>query len=69
MVKLMRLNGVEYWVNQDHILFLERTPETVLSLDDGKKVTVKETPEEVVEKILQFRRQGSMPVVVAGEKN
>lgn len=55
MIKLTRLNGTEFWVNQDHIQFLERTPETVLSLDDGKKVTVKETPEELIEKVLQFR--------------
>lgn len=62
MIKLTRLNGAEFWINQDHIQFLERTPETVLSMGDGKKITVKETPNEVIEKILQFRRLAAPPV-------
>jgi flagellar protein FlbD len=62
MIKLTRLNGSEFWVNQDHIQFIERTPETVLSLEDGKKATVKESPEELIEKVLQFRRLAAPPV-------
>lgn len=63
MIKLTRLNGSEFWVNQDHILFLERTPETVLTLDDGKKLTVKQSPEELIEAVIQFRRSTVPPVV------
>jgi flagellar protein FlbD len=63
MIKLTRLNGTEFWVNQDHIEFLERTPETVLSFSDGKKVTVKESPEDLIEKVIEFRRR-AVPVVV-----
>jgi flagellar protein FlbD len=62
MIKLTRLNGSEFWVNQDHIQFVERTPETVLSLSDGKKTTVKETPEKLIEKVLQFKRLAVPPV-------
>ena len=63
MIKLTRLNGSEFWVNQDHIQFIERTPETVLSLSDGKKTTVKETPDELIEKVLQFKRLAQPPVL------
>ena len=63
MIKLSRLNGTEFWVNQDHIQFLERTPETVLSLADGKKVTVKETPEDVIQRVVEFRRLLAPPVM------
>jgi len=63
MINLSRLNGTEFWMNQDHILFLERTPETVLTLDDGKKVTVKETPEDVIQKVVEFRRLLLPPVM------
>jgi flagellar protein FlbD len=66
MIKLSRLNGAEFFINQDHILYLERTPETVLTLNDGKKLTVKETPEEVVDRILAFRRL-TVPPVLGGE--
>jgi flagellar protein FlbD len=63
MIIVSRLNGVEFWINQDHILTMERTPETVLTLNDGKKVTVKDTPEEVVSKILAFRRLAAPPIL------
>jgi flagellar protein FlbD len=63
MIKLTRLNGSEFWVNQDHIQFLERTPETVVSLLDGKKITVQGSPEELIEKVIEFRRR-AVPVVV-----
>jgi flagellar protein FlbD len=63
MIKLSRLNASEFWINQDHILFLERTPETIVTLGDGKKLTVKETPEEVVEKVLDFHRRAAPPVL------
>jgi flagellar protein FlbD len=66
MVLLTRLNGTEFWVNQDHIQFMERTPETVLSFLDGKKSTVKETPEAVIEKILAFRRLAAPPLLEPG---
>ena len=62
MIKLSRLNGSEFWVNQDHIQFLERTPETVLSLADGKKVTVKEAPEDVIQRVVEFRRLLAPPL-------
>ena len=63
MIKLSRLNGVEFWINQDHILYLERVPESVLTLDDGKKLTVKETAEEVIGRILEFRKLAAPPVL------
>ena len=62
MIKVTRLNGSELWVNQDHIQFLERTPETVLSLTDGKKVTVKEAPADVIALVVAFRRLLVPPV-------
>ena len=63
MIKVTRLNGIELIVNDDLIEFIERTPETVLSLPDGKKVTVKESSEEVLQKIIEFRRKASLPEV------
>jgi flagellar protein FlbD len=62
MVKVTRLSGSEFWINQDHIQFLERTPETVLTLSDGKKVTVKESPEEVIARVIEFKRLLTPPI-------
>jgi len=63
MITVTRLNGAEIVVNDDHIEFIERTPETVLSLSDGKKLTVKESVEEVLSRIVGFRRSVGLPEV------
>ena len=61
MIKVTRLNGSEYYVNDDLIEFLESTPETVLTMTDGKKQTVKETPAELLGRIVEFRRLAALP--------
>ncbi len=55
MIPVTRLNGQEVYVNADLILFLERSPETILTLQNGKKVTVKETVSQVVDRIVEFK--------------
>lgn len=57
MIKLTRLNGSELWVNADLIEFLEATPDTVISLVDGKKIVVADPPERVVAAIIAYWRQ------------
>ncbi len=56
MIKLTRLNGLEFTVNAELIEFVESTPDTVLTLTTGKKFVIKETVDEVVEKIVVYRR-------------
>ena len=63
MISVTRLNGAELVVNDDLIEFIERTPETVLSMNDGKKVTVKESVEEVLGRIVSFRKSVALPEV------
>jgi flagellar protein FlbD len=55
MVPVTRLNGQEVYVNADLILFLEKSPETILTLQNGKKITVKESIPQVIEKIVEFK--------------
>ncbi|MES2201230.1 MAG: flagellar FlbD family protein [candidate division FCPU426 bacterium] len=61
MIKLTRLNGAELMVNDDLIESIERTPETILTMTDGKKFTIKDSAEEVIEKIVRFRRSIALP--------
>jgi flagellar protein FlbD len=55
MIPVTRLNGQEVYVNADLILFLESSPETILTLQNGKKVTVKESIPQVVDQIVAFK--------------
>ncbi|MBE3579244.1 MAG: flagellar FlbD family protein [Caldanaerobacter subterraneus] len=57
MIYVTRLNDEEFVVNADLIEFIEKTPDTVISLTTGKKIVVKETPEEVIERVIQYKRK------------
>jgi flagellar protein FlbD len=56
MIQLTRLNNHPLIVNSDLIKFVERAPDTVLTLVSGEKIVVLETSEQVLEKIVEFRR-------------
>jgi flagellar protein FlbD len=56
MIQLTRLNHVPLIVNADLIEHVEVTPDTVVALTNGQKFMVLETAEEVVEKVIEFRK-------------
>jgi len=57
MIKLSRLNGKFLVVNAELIELIESTPDTILTLTTGKKIMVKESVEEVVEKVKGYMRE------------
>jgi flagellar protein FlbD len=57
MILVTRLDGKDLWVNADQILFIEATPDTVLTLQGGLHVMVKEPCEVVVERTVAYRRK------------
>ena len=68
MIQLTRLNGSPLVVNSDLIKFVEQAPDTVLTLVSGEKVIVRESAEEVLNRILEFRRSVLQGVQTAGDK-
>ena len=56
MIELTRLNHVPLILNSDLIEHIEVTPDTVITLTTGQRFLVLESPEEVVEKVISFRR-------------
>jgi flagellar protein FlbD len=56
MIKLTRLNSQQIIVNADLIESIEVRPnETILSLTTGNKIVVKESSEEIVNKIIEYK--------------
>ena len=52
MILVTRINKVnQFYINEDLIEFIEETPDTIISLNTGRKIAVMETAVEVVEKI------------------
>jgi len=65
MIQLTRLNKHPLTVNSDLIKFVERSADTIITLVTGEKIVVGESPEEVCQRILAFRRsllQGLPPI-------
>lgn len=57
MIRLTRLNNRPLVVNSELIKFIENAPDTVITLVTGEKIVVLETAEEVVARIVEFRRR------------
>ena len=56
MIYVTRLNHKPLVLNSDLIEQIEMTPDTVISLTNGEKIMVLESPDELVEKVIHFRR-------------
>ena len=56
MIRLTRLNSHALTVNSDLIKFVENAPDTMLTLTNGEKIVVRESADEVVRKVIEFRR-------------
>jgi flagellar protein FlbD len=56
MIHLTRLNHTSLVLNADLIESIEVTPDTVISLTTGQKLVVLEPAEEVVRRVVEFRR-------------
>ena len=61
MIRLTRINHVPLVLNSDLIEHIEITPETVISLTNGQKFRVLESADEVVAKVIDFRREIASP--------
>jgi flagellar protein FlbD len=56
MIWLTRLNRNAFVVNAEQISHLEVTPDTVIFLTDGQKFVVCEPAEEVIARVIDYRR-------------
>jgi flagellar protein FlbD len=58
MIMVTRINKVEqFYVNEDLIEFIEETPDTVISMESGRKIVVMESAEVIIERIIQEKRK------------
>jgi uncharacterized protein YlzI (FlbEa/FlbD family) len=55
MIEVTRLNGNPMIVNSDLIKIAEASPDTMLTLIHGEKLIVRESCDEIVEKVLAYR--------------
>ena len=56
MIYVTRLNRTPVVLNCDLIEHMETTPDTVISLTSGQKFMVLESAEEIIDRVVQYRR-------------
>jgi len=69
MIYVTRLNHSSVVLNCDLIEHIEATPDTVITLTTGQKITVLETAEEIIERVRVWRHSllaGDPPVMDSG---
>lgn len=57
MISLTKMNHQIIIVNADQIEVIESTPDTVITLLTGHKYIVVDTAEEVVDKVIQYKKR------------
>jgi len=62
LIVVTRLNKSELVINAELIETLEATPDTIITLTDGKKIVVRESVSEIIEKIIIYRRLINQPI-------
>lgn len=57
MILLTALNRKSFYLNPDLIYRMDETPDTTITLTDGKTLVVSETSKMVAARILAYRRE------------
>lgn len=56
MIYVTRLNHTPVVLNCDLIEHIETTPDTVISLTSGQKMMVLESADEIIDRVVRYRR-------------
>ncbi|WP_406678112.1 flagellar FlbD family protein [Moorella sp. ACPs] len=67
MIKVTTLDRREIILNAELIERLESVPETVITLTSGKKVLVTQTVDEIIDRVIAYRRRVLQPASTRDE--
>ena len=57
MINITGLDSKEFVINSEHIEKLEQIPESVITLTNGHKYLVKESNDEIIRKVIEYKRK------------
>ncbi|WP_139904191.1 flagellar FlbD family protein [Clostridium thermarum] len=57
MIKVIGFNGKDFVLNAEHIEKIEEVPECLITLTNGKKYMVMGNSQEVVEKVIEYKKR------------
>ncbi len=56
MIAVTRLDGTSLLLNADVVEWIDQTPDTLIGLVNGDRFLVRESPEELVQRVIDFKR-------------
>ena len=65
MIRVTRINNHSILLNSDLIEQIETVPDTTIALTTGQRLFVRESADEILARIIDFRRRisGSLPLI------
>ncbi|MFW6327424.1 MAG: flagellar FlbD family protein [Bacteroidota bacterium] len=69
MIKLTRSSGKEFVLNADLIIEVQETPDTVITLTNGKKLLVKDSVDDIINKVIDYRKKIMTGISRTGERS
>ena len=69
MIRIKKINQQEIVVNCELIQTIEFSPHAIISLTSGEKIIAAEGPDEIIRKVVDYKRAiGSRPLVIRSER-
>ncbi len=56
MIKVTRLQGDPIVINAEHILLVESTPDTTVTLTNGHRVILKDDVDDLIRNVVQYKQ-------------
>lgn len=56
MIEVSQLNGDIVFLNPDLVFAVKTTPDTLIEFCDGRSLRVQESPEEIKQKFIEFKK-------------
>lgn len=69
MIIITRTNGTKIYINPELIQSVEATPDTVITLAGNKVLIVKDTPREIAERFIEYRRKTLAPIMPVADQS
>lgn len=55
MIVLHKLKGEDFFLNADLIESIEETPDTIVTLVDGRRIVVSDSADTIADRIIEYR--------------
>jgi len=63
LIFVQRFDGKKIVLNGELIEMIETTPDTIITMTTGKKITVKDSVDEIVSMVKKYKKEIYLPII------